>query len=257
MLNAVIIVLREVLEAALLVSVLLSLSKIRGLSLSWFIWAFAAGVSLGILFAFNMEYISKLRDYTGQELMNGSIQLLTYLFALLSLLATSSNRPAIVRVAPVLSIITVALAMTREGAEIFIYLQGATIQGDVFPVVTGTLIGTAIGTSAGIIVFYTLTLNRRANALLFGQCLLAVVATGLLGQVVPLFEQIDLIPFSASVWNTSAFLPEDSILGQLMYAIAGYEATPSTWHASTWLVGLLLFAIVIVAIHFHGAKNAT
>lgn len=249
LLNTVIIVLREVLEAALLVSILLAMSRLLRFSSGWFWGAALAGLFGTLLYALNMQTVSEWFDYSGQERINGGIQILIYLFALLLMLfsARRSELPSRILLLQLLMILVIALAITREGAEIFIYLQGAMHSpGQLVSATAGGLIGAGIGASVGVLVYYALTVNGGQSALLCCQLVLGVVVSGLLSQVVPLYEQVDLLPAMKPLWDSSAILAEDSVVGQLLYAVLGYEATPSPVQFFSYIGGMLLFILVLI-----------
>ena len=73
LLNIIIIVLRETLEASILISVMLSISKTNGIAISWLSLALLAGIVGGFLYAINLATISELLDYVGQEVTNAFI----------------------------------------------------------------------------------------------------------------------------------------------------------------------------------------
>jgi len=84
-----------------------------------------------------------------------------------------------------------------------------------------------------------------------GKIVLALLAAGILCQAIPLLVQADLIQASAPLWDTTALLPEDSLLGQLLYAASGYEATPPPEQVITYLAGILFIAAGAAFRHFH------
>ena len=69
MLDAVIIVLRETLEASLLVSFLFVFSNYFTVNKNWMYFASVLGIGLAILVATELPYVSDLLDGTGQELL--------------------------------------------------------------------------------------------------------------------------------------------------------------------------------------------
>ena len=60
-----------------------------------------------------------------------------------------------------------------------------------------------------------------------------------------LLIQADYLP-SGLAWDSSDWLPEDSVAGQLLYAMLGYEATPAP--AQLWAYGgaVLLMTSVLL-----------
>ncbi|WIO73848.1 FTR1 family protein [Porticoccaceae bacterium LTM1] len=250
MLTAVIIVLREALEAALLTSVLLALSRLLMLSYRWFALSLLLGIVGACIYALNMSSVSEWFDYRGQELVNGLLQLFSFLSAVMVVIFVGLfGNQSLLKNWPIKLVlaITMMMAVIREGAEIFIYVQGFLGDSEKFgSVLTGGLVGAAIGASIGAILYYSLAFNNSQRAILWCQLVLAVVATGILSQVVPLFEQVDILPSTERLWDSSLFIDEQSLLGQLLYAIVGYEATPSLYQLVVYIAGIAAFVAALV-----------
>ena len=241
LINAVVIVLREVLEAGLMVSVLLALARNASLGYSWLLPSLIAGMAGALAYAWNIEPVSALFDYTGQEIANATLQVLIYLAISLTVIFIPE------RTITLLMATAVALAMIREGSEILIYLSGILHKPEsTLPVITGSLMGLGIGTSVGILLYFGLNSLPRAMIFPSGKIVLALLAAGILCQAIPLLVQADLIQASAPLWDTTALLPEDSLLGQLLYAASGYEATPPPEQVITYLAGILFIAASII-----------
>lgn len=257
LINSVIFVLQETLEAALLISVLLAVNYQLNQSIRWLFVAFSAGVVFSFLYAFNMAEISEWFDYVGQEITNATLQSSITLF--IGLYALSLNRyktssedtslpstPHSNRLFFIAATASVACAITVEGSEIFIYMSGffqptANLQ----TAIMGSSIGFAIGVSIGVLLFYILR-NLPSSVLrptaLF---LLALFAGNMFSQAALQLTQADLIPSAHAVWDTSQWLSESSVSGRLLYALIGYEATPSLAQIISYIVGaasVLLFA---------------
>ena len=80
LLSSVIIILREVLEGALLMSVLLALSSHRGFNFRWSLVAIASGIIGAFIYAAEFQTISTWFDYGGQEIVNASLHIFIVLF---------------------------------------------------------------------------------------------------------------------------------------------------------------------------------
>jgi high-affinity iron transporter len=134
----------------------------------------------------------------------------------------------------------VMLAITREGSEIVLYLSGLLQQEQhVQAVLMGSGVGFGIGLSIGFLLFYGLQglpplWGRRATTFL-----LALFAGNMLSQAVLLLIQADWLPANQALWDSSGWLSEKSPMGQLLYALIGYEATPSLWQVLAYLFGFL------------------
>lgn len=236
-LEAVVIILREVLEASLLISLLLVVSHVLGLGARWLLSAATIGIVGAILYAQNIGWISEQMDYAGQELLNASLQLLIWtgialLFAISS--APDANKLAIKR----LMVAIVAMALIRECSEIFLYVYAfGTSAGQWGAILGSGAIGAVTGVSVGLLIYLlVLWTGIQRNMIKIAYVLLAAVAAGIVTQAVSLLEQVDRIPSAPPLWDSSALLPENSVIGQLLYALLGYEATPSLWHVSAYFV---------------------
>jgi high-affinity iron transporter len=59
-------------------------------------------------------------------------------------------------------------------------------------------------------------------------------------QTILLLNQADWLPFTPTAWDTGGLLSESSVLGQLAYALIGYEATPSIMQVGAYTLGLVI-----------------
>jgi high-affinity iron transporter len=253
-LNAVILVLQEILEAALLISVMLVLThELRRhwldrfhLRTSWVVHSVGWGIVGAIVYAWLMPTVSVWFDYAGLEVINACMQFFIILFLLgfcyvlnpKVFLAEARRRSTI---ASVCMVCVVALGITREGSEIILY--GAGIMGqpeNVAPVVLGGLMAAGIGVSSGWFLFYGLVSLKHNAAFRTAFVLLALFAGNMAAQGVLLLTQADWLPYTVELWDSSGLLAEYTVPGQLLYALIGYEATPSLLQGGAYLIAALL-----------------
>lgn len=244
LLTSVIIVLREVLEAALLISILSALSVVHGVRRGWIGWALAGGFVCALAFGYGIDSVSGWFDGVGQEVSSAFMQIVIYL-ALLALVAlpgrTGTHGSPLY---PVLMALVVALAITREGFEIMVYLLGfAGNLKQLLVVLIGSAIGAGIGISIGALVYYLLRSLPRGPSRLTSLLLLVLVAAGLVSQAALLLIQADWLPSQLPLWDSSGYIAEDSVTGQLLYALIGYEATPTAIQAGCHVSGALLMLL--------------
>ena len=250
LLDAVIIVLRETLEAGVLVSVLLTIGNQHQLGQRWLILAFMAGLAGALIYARNMGVVSNWFEYVGQEVLNGIIQYSVYLCLLFICLLVSSRSSVKSRVLMGLLTLTVVLALIREATEIMIFFSGFIGNSEALSkAVTSGFIGLMIGLSVGALCYFSImSLKFRwiKPAQVF---VLSLVGAGMVAQATQLLIQADWLPSLAPLWDTRNILPEASIPGQLAYAIFGYEATPTPIEAWLFLGALLSIPLAIVLWH--------
>ncbi len=242
LIESVVIVLREVLEAALLITVLLAATRLLRLPRPGFGLAIGIGMLGAWLFGASLRHVSAWFDGVGYEVVNGSLQLLIYLCLLvvIGLLGGAQRRGA--RSGALLSwamVCAVALAITREGAEILLYFSSFVHQiGATADALTGAALGLGVGFSVGALFFYVLVGLPSHVALRVAVLLLALVGAGMCAQATNLLIQADWLPAQRPLWNSAAWLPEQSVLGQLLYALVGYEATPNALQVALYLASI-------------------
>lgn len=243
MVDAVLLVLREVLEAALMLSLLLALSRQYQLPLTWSLWALLLGVAGSWLLADKAYEISEALEGTGQEILNAALYALVALgFIYLAILflikapaflmnaSAQTDSRALLRAVllqPVLVAI-VSFSLMREGSEIWIYLSSFQQQPDALAsALIGAVIGTGIGMSLGAITYYVLIFMRPRFFLPTFLIVSTLLAGGLAMQIAKALLQIGMLDSAGPVWDSSFLVAEQTWLGELLYALLGYDAQPT------------------------------
>lgn len=246
LLNSVIFVLREVLEASLIISVLLALSQNQGLSKKWSAPAVIVGLGFAWFYASQLAVISSYFDGVGQELVNAALHLLIYIFILLTIVLL--KYPSTKSFAILTMIGCVVFASVREAAEIIIYLVGFVGIPDLFSsVLIGSIIGAGIGLGVGILFYYLIAYASLKMGLFFGLFLLVLIAGGMVSQSIQLLTQADFISSQAPIWNSSFLIDERSLFGQLLYALIGYESTPTLVQFVCYSASILLVTVLTIS----------
>lgn len=249
LLTSVVIVLREVLEAALMVSILLAMSRRLGLSVRWLAAAAVAGVAGAIAYARNLDTVSNAFEGVGQELLNATLQggIFVALLVTVFLVAWQRSRePVPQKILPLMMAVAVALGITQEGSEILVFVVGFIQLSDFFSsVAVGAVAGACIGFSIGVLFYYLLLALGEVRALWVSLCLLGLVGASMSMQVMKSLIQADVVFPQGPVWDTSNLIAEDSLIGQLLYALVGYEATPTATEVLAYTGSL---AVMVVAV---------
>lgn len=240
-LSSVVIVLGEVLEAAILTSIFLSLSLRYETPRYWFAVSLLTGSCFAAFYAFSFDTVSQWFDGFGQEVVNAAILFTIYLCLLLfnTLVFTSKQNRQLKFYLQLIMTVGVSLAITREGSEIFIYLSGFfSSETMAVPVLTGSILGAGIGVSLGILFYYAITSMNTKTSLYVGYTLFLFVAAGMVSQAVRLLIQIDWLPSQEIVWDISSWVDESSVTGRLLFALVGYEATPTAIEIEFYLASV-------------------
>ncbi len=255
MFGTAVIVFREVLEAALIISIVTAATRDVPHHQRWI----SAGVILGllgsVLVAGFTDKISELASGMGQELFNALI-LLTAVLMLAwhniwmashgkELAANARNvgnaiKDGVKECSILLTV--VGVAVLREGAETVLFLYGIATSDQVDS--SSLLFGGALGVLAGVAVGYTLYkgLLRIPMRWFFSatSILVLLLAAGMASQAAGYLIQADIIPsLAAPLWDTADVLPEDSVLGMLLHSLVGYDARPAGMQLVFYVVTLV------------------
>ena len=121
------------------------------------------------------------------------------------------------------------VAVVREGIETVLFLFAATrVAESVVLSIAGGILGLGIAAAIGYSIYRgSSKLNLRAFFNITG-LLLILFAAGLLAHGIHEFHEAGIIPpVIADVWDVSRILPEQSLVGRFLTAVLGYNANPS------------------------------
>lgn len=249
--TSVLIILHEVLEAAFIFAALLALTASVQLPMRWSLRALLIGPLLAAVYGYFLRDVSTWFGGTGQEIVNLSLQLTAYCALLICVFLGARESFAKATSAsslPVAMTVAVSCAIALEGSEIFVYVAGF-LRSDAAAASAGigSLVGLCIGLSVGVLFYHLLRLLSAARSRLLILACVVVVGTGMAAQGTRELVQASLITVGSPLWDTSRFLPEDSIAGQFLYALSGYEATPSATEVTMYLAALALMILACLA----------
>ena len=257
MFGTVVIVFREVLEAAILIGVVAAATRSVPGRNRWLIAGLLAGLSgAGLLAAFT-DVIGALASGVGQELFNASVLVVAVLMLAWHNIWMASHGAELATGARAVCaairdgkrecsilLVVVGLAVLREGAETVLFLYGiAASEGSGG---ASMLAGGFAGLILGVVVGYTIYagLLRVPMRWFFTATglLVLLLAAGMASQAARFLIQADLLPSLVSpLWDTSATLPESSIPGMLLHSLIGYDARPAGMQ-------MVFYAAVLAAI---------
>ena len=257
MFSFALIVFREILEVALVLSILLAATtNLQGRG-KWLTLGLLLGTGGSLIVAYFTEQISVLAEGMGQEVFNASVLLIAA--SLIGFTVVWMNTHAKQMAAHVKEVgkavregtkplymltVVVGLGMLREGSEIALLSHGILASG---VAVGHVLLGGLAGLIAGMLVGFGIYkgIIRAATKHLFriSSYLLIALCAGMVTQALGLFAAADMLPtLVPTVWDTSGLVSESSILGQALHAMVGYTARPS----GIQLLGYFLTCLVLV-----------
>jgi high-affinity iron transporter len=252
-----ILVFREVLEAAMIVSVVAAAT--RGVEGRWR-WI-GSGLALGCAGAGIVAmFAGRLADAMsgmGQEWFNAGVLLAATAMIgwhvvwmarhgrALALEAgrygddvSSGRRPLTALM------LVVAIAILREGSEVVLFsygmFAGGSGSGDLL---AGGLLGLASGIAAGVAMYAGLLKIPMRHFFRATNGLLILLAAGLTAAAVGFLTQADVLPTLANpIWDTTRLLSDDAWFGRTLHALVGYTARPSGMQVLSYLSIVLLLS---------------
>lgn len=138
----------------------------------------------------------------------------------------------------------VALAFStvvREGLETVLFLFTLVRAGQV-SLIVGSLLGLGL---AAILVYALFRTSARINLRAFfvvTGVLLMFIAAGLVGHTVRSLQEAEVLPvLLGRAWDTTMWIAEETALGGLLHAFLGYSARPNVLELLAYLVYLGTF----------------
>jgi high-affinity iron transporter len=257
MLSTAIILFREVLEAALIIGIIAAATRDVLNRAYWILGGIVLGIGGSCLVAAFASAISELAQGMGQELFNASI--LGFAVVMLgwhNIWMARHGRELAARASAVgesvgsgsqsatILLAVIGLAVLREGSEVVLFLYGVIAQGETSAsaMLVGGALGILAGTAVGIALYFGLLRIPLRWFFQATSLLILLLAAGMAGQAARLLIQADILPPLADpLWDASAILPGDSVLGTVLHALAGYDPQPTGMH-------MLFYAVTFVVV---------
>ena len=139
------------------------------------------------------------------------------------------------------------IAILREGIELALYLTAASLTSSATQILIGAVSGMLIAILAGYLIYTT---ALRLNLQRFFQAtgvILILFAAGLIGHSVAEFNEAGIIPTLINpIWNLNPVLSDHSVVGTIMSTLFGYHGSPSLTEAlgyAAYIVVILYFFV--------------
>lgn len=250
MVSALVIALREGLEAALVVGIILGyLRKINQRERMPYAWGgVILAIVLSAVLAIGMRWVGADLETPFEQIFEGTtmflaVGILTWMIFWMRYQARFLKGDLERKIAATLvggqawGLFALSfLAVFREGLETALFLAANAFAADGMMTLVGALVGLVIAASIGALIYvYAVRLNL---SLFFNvtSLFLIIFAAGLMASGVHEFQEIGWLPIlTASAWDTKAFLTNESALGSLLRTLVGYDDSPSVLQVVTYL----------------------
>ena len=263
---AFVIALREGIEAALIVSILLAyLKQLDRQDLARLIWwGTAIAIAISAAVATIMFAVGAGFEGTAEEVFEGLVTLtavgvLTWMIFWMRRQGARIKGELQEKVDSALVSGGIALAflaffaVLREGIETALFLfaaaKGTAVDaGGVGAQLVGALLGLALAVFLGVLLYRGgIRMNLRTFFRLTGGILI-VVAAGLFAFAVHELQEAGWFPFlESTAFDISATLPDDSGIGAVMRGLLGYNADPTVLEVFAFLG----YLVVVGALYLH------
>jgi high-affinity iron transporter len=260
MLATLLLVFREVLEAALIVSIVAAATRGVAGRGRWIGAGLAAGVLGATVVALFASGIADAMSGMGQEWFNAAVLLAAVAMIgwhvvwmarhgrELAAQMQFIGREVSVGHRPLTALlVVVAIAVLREGSEVVLFGYGMLAGGSTTgALVAGGVLGVVAGTAVGFALYFGLLRIPMRHFFTATNGLLVLLAAGLASAAAGYLVQADALPpLVDTLWDSSWLLSDQSMLGHTLHVLIGYTAQPSgvqiVFYAAT--VALLLLGM--------------
>lgn len=253
-----IIVFREVLEAALLIGIIAAATRSVPGRNRWLAAGLLAGLAGAGVVAMFTDSIAAMASGIGQELFNAAVLGIAVVMLAWHNIWMSSHGAELAKEAKKMGgairegqrecsilMVVVGLAVLREGSETVLFLFGvaAAETSGAGNMLVGGGIGILAGVAVGFLMYGGLLRVPMRWFFTATGVLVLLLAAGMASQAAHFLIQADMLPsLAAPLWDTSAAVPEQSLLGQLLHSLIGYEAKPQGMQVLFYVVALVVIA---------------
>jgi len=257
MLGALVIVFREVLEAGLIIGIVMAASRGAPGRGAWIAAGVLAGVVGAGIIALFAGAIADAFEGSGQELLNATVLGAAVLMLMwhnawmarhgrelaaevsaVGAAVTAGQRPMTALT------VVVGLAVLREGSEVVLFLYGIVATGtSASALLLGGALGVAAGAAFTALTYYGLISITARHIFTVTTVLIALLAAGMAAQAVQFLDAAGVIHvLGQRLWDSSAWLPQDGVIGRLLHTLVGYTDRPTELQLAAYLGTLAAMA---------------
>lgn len=264
MLATLLLVFREVLEAALVVGIVAAATRgVLGRG-RWIGGGISLGVAGAVLLALCAGRLAEALEGSGQEWFDAGV-LLTAVAMIgwhviwmskhgreLAIQMKAVGREVTSGARPMTALMTVvAIAVLREGSEIVLFGYGLFASGSsALSMAVGGVLGLAAGAALGVAIYRGLLKIPMKYFFSSTNGLMVLLAAGMASNAANFLIQADVLQrWTTPLWNSQWLLRDGSTVGTALHVLIGYTAQPTGIQAVFYVatVALLLAGMRLVA----------
>ena len=144
----------------------------------------------------------------------------------------------------------------REGAETVLFLWGIMAQATSaagWGSVAGGVAGIATAAALGWAIFYGGKSVSLPRFFAITTALILLLAAGLFSTGLGRLQGLGVLPMTVTLWDTSGFLSDGSVVGSFLGGLVGYRARPSLLEVAGYAAYLLGAGFLVLAGSFRPA----
>ncbi len=267
MISSLVIVFREMLEMVLVVGVLMAATSGMSGSRQWISLGVVGGLMGAVFFGLFMEQMENAFEGNGEFIFNAVILLTaSVLIAWTVFWMSRHGREMSERMKQVgysvkqadlpgraLAIIAFSAVM-REGSEAVFFLFGAAqgMSEGGWSLFVGGLIGAIAALLAGTLLYSGLVRVPVKQLFNIVGWLLMLLAAGMASQATWNLVAIEWLPPVVDIlWNSSSVLSQESLLGEILHVLIGYDDQPSGLQVIVFIVSLTVLVSLYYRLQCH------
>jgi high-affinity iron transporter len=261
MISSLVLSLREGLEAALIIGIVLgALHRTGRADLNRPLWAGVISAFLvSLLAALLLRAVDKELTGTTEQIFEGvtfflAAGVLTWMIlwmrresgSMKSQLESQVNIATTLKGAGALYFLAF-ISVLREGIELALYLTASSLTSSGFQTLSGAAIGLVAACLLGYLIYATALHLNLKRFFQVTAVILILFAAGLVAHSIAEFNEAGVIPAVINpIWNLNPLLDEHSVLGVIASTLFGYHGSPSLTEALGYSVYMLIALVVFI-----------
>ncbi len=261
MLATLLLVFREVLEAALVVGIVAAATRGVASRARWIGGGIALGVTGAVVVAIFAGWMADALSGSGQEWFNATVLLAAVAMIgwhvvwmskhgrELAAQMQSVGRDVTSGARPMTALMAVvAIAVLREGSEVVLFGYGLLASGSSVPsLMFGALLGLIAGAALGVAIYFGLLKIPVRHFFSATNSLLVLLAAGMAATAAGFLGQADVLHrWTEPLWNSGWLINDDSLAGRTLHVLIGYTSQPNGMQ--------LLFYVATLALLIAGMR---